>query len=126
MAEAVTTRSFRRRLAAHFATGEVLPVIASMAFGDGGHDADGKAVPPDSSRDTLYSETLRKDLETIVQEDEFSVTGVGRVSKEELVGRDISEAGLLDAEGNLLGIKTFARKIKDADEEYEVRIKLVF
>jgi len=126
MAEAVTTRSFRRRLAAHFATGESLPVIASMVFGDGGHDEAGMAIPPDSSRDTLYHETLRKDLTTIVQEDDYSVTGVGRVAKAELVGQDISEAGLLDAAGNLLGIKTFARKIKDADEEYEVRIKLVF
>ena len=42
----------------------------------------------------------------------------------ELVGETISEAGLVDAAGNLLAIKNFAPKIKENDEQYEIKVKL--
>lgn len=126
MAEAVTTYDFRKRLARHFYNGDSVPQMAQMAFGDGGHDSDGKPVSPDASKTSLNNELLRKDLASIYQEDDFSVTGSGRISKSELVDADISEAGLLDSDGNLLGFKNFAPKAKESDEEYEINIKLKF
>jgi len=126
MANAVTTYDFRKRLAKHFMDGTPLPKLKYMAFGDGGHNTDGEPIPPDASQTDLRHRLLKKELVEVFQEDEFSVTGRGRVAKGELVGVSISEAGLLDEEGNLLGFKNFAPKIKEADEEYEIEIQLKF
>ena len=126
MAEAVTTYDSRKRLARHFYDGTTLPQATQMAFGDGGHDANGDPLSPDASKTSLNNELLRKDLASIYQEDDFSTTGSGRIAESELVGADISEAGLLDADGNLLGFKNFAPKSKESDEQYEVNIKLKF
>ena len=126
MAEAVTTNDFRKRLAAHCYNGSSLPRVSQMAFGDGGHNADGSVVQPDPDQTALNNERLRSDLVRTYQEDLYSVTAVGRINKAELVDVSVSEAGLLDADGNLMGFRNFAPKIKEADEEYEISIKLKF
>ena len=126
MANAITTYDFRKRLARHFMDGTALPKLKYMAFGDGGHNTDGTPITPDPSQTSLKHELLRKELIEIFQEDEFSVTGKGKIAKDELVGVSVSEAGILDEDGNLLGFKNFAPKIKDADEEYEISIQLKF
>lgn len=126
MSEATTTNSFRQRLARHHYDGTVLPQVAQMAFGDGGHNPDDSPKTPNAAQTALVHEVLRKNLSAITQEDLYSVTGTGLVAEAELVGTHISEAGLLDASGNLLGFRNFAPKIKEADEEYEIKIKLKF
>jgi len=126
MSEATTTYNFRQRLARHFYDNSALPQVAMMAFGDGGHNADGTAKPPDAARTTLYHEMLRKPLAQVIQEDDYSVTGTGRLEKVELLGAHISEAALLDASGNMLGFRNFAPKIKESDETYEIAVKLKF
>ncbi|MDO5116011.1 MAG: phage tail protein [Synergistaceae bacterium] len=126
MAEGVTTNSFRKRIAAQMSGGAVCPKIAKMAFGDGGHNADGTAKAANAEQLALNHELLRKDLLTVQQEDGYSVTGTGRLLKTELVGQTISEAGLLDASGNLVGLKNFAMKIKEEDEWYDVSIRVDF
>jgi phage-related tail fiber protein len=97
-----------------------------MSFGDGGHNPDGSPKTPNAAQTALVHEVLRKNLSAITQEDLYSVTGTGIVAEAELVGTHISEAGLLDASGNLLGFRNFAPKIKEADETYEIKIKLKF
>lgn len=125
MAEATTTNSFRARLAKHMFDNTVLPPATQMAFGDGGHTGTTPKAA-DSSRNTLYHELLRKPLESIVQEDTLSLTGTGRIEAPELIGVAISEAALLDSAGNILGFRNFAPKIKEADETYDIKIKLKF
>lgn len=125
MAEAVTLKSHRRRLAAAMAGGAPVPKIAYMAFGDGGHNpADFTAKPPSDEQTKLNHEVVRKPLLAVAQEDLYSVTGRGLLEKNELIGIRISEAALIDAEGNLIGIKNFAPKVKESDERYEISIKL--
>lgn len=126
MAEAVTANAYRKRVAKHMADGSVLPPIAFIAFGDGGHNADLSPKAPNADASGLVRELLRKPLAAIVQEDLFSVTGVGSVEKPELNGARISEAALLDSAGNLVGLKNFAPKVKESDERYELSIKLRF
>lgn len=126
MAEATTTNHFRRRLAKRMFDESPLPKIGMMAFGDGGHNADGTPKAPSADRTALVNERIRKVLVSVAQEDQYSVTATGRLAKSDLVGVSVSEAGLLDTAGNLLGFRNFAPKIKEADEEYEVRIKLKF
>ena len=127
MAEAVLVDSFRERIAAHMAGGATLPAIGYMAFGDGGHNASTlEPIPPSSSATALNHEVLRKAISSITQEDTLSVTGVGTVETTELVGTALSECALLDTEGNVIGIKTFSPKVKEADERYQISIKLRF
>ncbi len=126
MAEAITVNAYRQRIAARMAGGASLAPIAYMAFGDGGHNPDMTPKPPSSSATSLNHEVLRKPLSSITQEDLYSVTGKGTVEANEIVGASISEAALIDSNGQLVGLKTFAPKYKESDERYEISIKLRF
>ena len=70
--------------------------------------------------------------EGIVKTGSFSIdqgVGVRAVSGEKTAfaySDDISEAALLDANGQICGLKTFAPKLKEGDERYEISIKLRF
>lgn len=126
MAEAIVVNIYRRHLAAHMAGGESIKPIAYMAFGDGGHNEDLTPKTPSLETTSLNHEILRKPLESVVQEDLYSVTGKGTIEINEVVGSAISEAALLDADGNLVGLKTFTPKFKENDERYEISIRLLF
>lgn len=126
MAEAITVKGYRKRLAAAMAGGAPLKKVKFMAFGDGGHNADLTAKAPSDEQEALNHEVLRKTLAAIAQEDLFSVTGRGALEANELIGLRISEAALLDEDGKLIGLKNFAPKIKESDERYEISIKLRF
>lgn len=125
MAEAITTNNFRQRIAKHMFDNTVLPQATQIAFGDGGHTGN-TPKPMDASRTLLVNERLRKPLATIIQEDLYSLTGTGRIEATELLGVSVSEAALLDSAGNMLGYKNFAPKVKEADEVYDIKIKLKF
>lgn len=43
-----------------------------------------------------------------------------------MIGARISEAALIDANGQLAGLKNFAPKLKESDERCEISIKLRF
>lgn len=124
MSEAITLNAYRRRLAAHNAGLMVMKPIAFMAFGDGGHNADMTAKAPDEEATALFHEVLRKPLAAVTQEDFYSVTGKGLVDGDELIGVAVSEAALVDADGNLCGIKTFAPKHKEDGEQYGINLTL--
>lgn len=127
MADAVTARSYRRRLAAAMAGGPAVRRVYYMAFGDGGHRAeDFSVIPPDPDQEGLNHEVLRKELASVVQDDLYSVTGRGVLEAHELVGIRLSEAALFDADGKIVGIKNFSPKFKESDERYEISIKLRF
>lgn len=126
MSDAVTSNAFRQRIAKHMANSSPLPPIAYMVFGSGGHDAQNKAKPANPDATGLTKQLLKKPLAVITQEDGFSVTGRGVIEENELVGAVISEAALLDADNQIIGIKTFAPKFKEGRERYEIEIKLRF
>ena len=121
-AEAVVLTGFRKKIAAHLAGKGTLKPIKYMAFGDGGHRPDGSVISPLESQTGLNNEVLRKELSFIKQEDELSVTGAGVIEKAECVGKALSEAALLDADGELVAVKNFAPKLKESDERYECMI----
>jgi len=128
MAEAVVVNAYRQRLAARMAGGAQIAAITHMAFGDGGHNADLTPKPPSATATALNHEipSLRKPISDITQEDLFSVTGKGVIESSDAVGAAISEVALIDANGKLVGLKTFAPKFKESDERYEISIKLRF
>jgi len=126
MSEATTCNAYRQRLAKNQYNGTAAPQAMYMAFGDGGHNVDGTPKTPNPAQTALQHELLRKALSSKVQEDTYSLTGTGIIAAAELVGAHISEAGLLDASGNLMGFRNFAPKIKESDEDYSIKIKLKF
>lgn len=126
MAEAITVNGYRQRLAAAMAGNATIKKIAFIAFGDGGHLPDLTAKEPSPEQTQLNHELLRKPVITLVQEDPFSCTAKGALEYDELVGYAVSEAALIDEDGNLVGVKNFAPKVKESDERYETSIKLRF
>lgn len=123
MSETVTANAYRRRIAKHMADNSPLPPFAYMAFGDGGHlpNLTPKSPNPDSAG--LAHELLRKPLSSIGQPTPYSVSCEGLINAGELTGFYVSEAALLDAEGQIVAIKNFAPKIIEADEMYQVFIE---
>lgn len=126
MAEAITVTAYRQRLAAQMTGGAPAKAIAAMAFGDGGHNTDLTPITPNPNVTSLNNELLRKPLAWIANEDALSATGRGVLETNELVGARISEAALLDEDGEIIGYKTFSPKLKESDERYEINIKLRF
>ena len=125
--DAVLTTYFRERIAAHMAGKATLAPLKYMAFGDGGHDPKTmEPLSPSENQTALNHEVLRKELNTITQEDTLSVTGTGEIKADELVGTFLSEAALVDADGKLIGLKFFAPKIKEGDEQYDIVVKVRF
>lgn len=126
MSEAVTLDVFRAKLAAAVAGAGPAPAVAQMAFGRGGHLPDGTAKPVPASRTALFDERLRKAIATIDQPTPTEVRVKGVLLEGELNGEAISEAALVDAAGQLIAMKTFAPKVKEADERIEITLTLRF
>ena len=125
--DAVLTTYFREQIAAHMAGKSTLAPLKYMAFGDGGHDPTTmEPLAPSENQTSLNHECLRKELTLIKQEDSLSVTGKGSIESSELVGTYLSEAALIDSNGNVIGVKNFAPKIKENDERYDIYVKVRF
>lgn len=124
--DGVMLTQFRRKIAAHMAGSGVLSPAKYVAFGDGGHNADGSVVSVSEQQTGLNHEVLRKELSAIKQEDLLSFTGKGAIEKEELVGVALSEAALIDSDGDCIAVKTFPPKVIGSDERYEIAIRVRF
>ena len=123
MSETVTSNAYRRRIAKHMADNSPLPPFGFMSFGDGGHNPDLTPKAPNPEAVALAHELLRKPLSSITQPTPYTVECEGRIDAGELTGAYVSEAALLDADGQIVAIKTFAPKIREADELYQVFIE---
>lgn len=126
MAEAIEVDAYRKRKAAHNAGAIVMAPIAYIAIGDGGHNPDNTAKSANSSATALNHEVLRKPLASIIQEDEFSSTGIGVIDADEIPGGVISEAALYDANNYLVCIKNFPAKYLEEGETYSISLKQRF
>lgn len=123
MAETITSNAYRARMARHMADNSALPPFALMAFGDGGHNPDLSPKAPSVDAVGLTHELLRKPLASVSQPTPYTVACEGRIEAGELTGAYVSEVALLDAVGQVVAIKTFAPKIREADELYQVFIE---
>jgi phage-related tail fiber protein len=115
-----TTKVGRAKFAAAHQTG-ILPRITHLAFGNGGHDADGNPIAVDDNRTTVPGqfETLRP--VSSVTANGMICTIVGRLDYDHEVGQIVSTCGLIDADGDLVAYKNFSPKAKDADTRFEVQ-----
>ena len=98
--------------------GEIdLPVIAGIAIGDGAAETDGNLILPSEEENCLKNELLRREYSKCEKVSETCFRYRMELKADELAGKKISEAALYDAEGDLLAIRVFAEKPKDADME---------
>ncbi len=98
-----------------------LPPIKSIALGDGGLDGDGNPIVPLEQDVGLKNELLRRDYDSSVRLSDTSFRY--RIDlKRELLGKEISEIALFDAEGDMLSIKTFLPKVVEEDMEISFEI----
>lgn len=94
-----------------------LPVIAGIAIGDGAAETDGNLILPSEEENCLKNELLRREYSRCEKVSETCFRYRMELKADELAGKKINEAALYDAEGDLLAIRVFAGKPKDADME---------
>lgn len=121
----VVTTAARRKLAQARAGEIALPKVLGMAFGDGG-DVSGEVISPVEGQEALGHELYRKPIDGYTFPTETTCRYECTLSESELVGEEISEVGLYDEDGDILCIKTFRRKGKDADVEQTYVLDDVF
>ena len=127
-ANSVTTVIGRKKLCKAHAGLISLPKISKMVWGDGGVGSDGELIIPTGEETDLYNRLLEKNIESVsfVNEDETTARYIGRLEKAELAGKYISELGLVDADGDLVVIRTFLPKGKDGDIKMAFDIDEIF
>lgn len=98
--------------------GEIaLPVVAGIAIGNGAIDEDGNLIPPSEGDPFLKNELLRREYSRCEEISDTCFRYRMELAADELAGTKINEAALYDAEGDLLAIRVFTGKPKDADME---------
>lgn len=107
----------RRKLCMAHAGDMELPAIVKMAWGDGGVDENGQPIVTTGNETNLYNQLLIKDIESheYVNDEKSTCRYSSILEANELTGKEISEIGLFDTEGDLIAYRTFTRKGKDAD-----------
>ncbi|RXI38732.1 hypothetical protein DP129_10965 [Clostridium tetani] len=117
MASDVITDKAKEKMVKARAGDITFPKITHMVFGDGAIEEDGKPIAPFSSDNSLKNELIKKAIDghtyPSINICRYSCT----LTKEDLVDKNINEIGLVDAEGDLICIKTFGNKYKDSDME---------
>lgn len=125
----VITTTAREKLVKARAGDITLPAITGMAFGDGGVNPDGSVITPAASQTELANELLRKPLDA--EDGHTYPSGMTcrykcTLSESELAGKEISEIGIYDADGDIVAIKNLVRKGKDDDIEMSFTIDDIF
>ena len=107
----------RKKLCKAHAGDITLPPITQIAWGDGGVTEDGVPKATTGNEISLYNELLKKNISGHMYpvEDETTCRYSGTLGKGELTGKEISEMGLYDSDGDLIAYRTFLRKGKDED-----------
>ena len=100
----VITKKARENLVKARAGAITLPKIIGMAFGEGGVNSSGTVIAPTAIDGYTFPNDTTCRYECTLAESE-------------LAGKEISEIGLYDTNGDIVCIKTFTRKGKDDDVE---------
>lgn len=111
----VITRTRRKKFALASSDAEhPLDPITHIAFGSGGVGGDGEPLPPSEEQTALNAELFRVPVDSITYPEETTVLYAVTIPADEHTGDAISEAALVDTNGDLAAIKNFYAKRKDA------------
>lgn len=110
--------SIARKKMAQARKGEIsLPTVAGIAIGDGAENEDGILTELTSEELSLKNELLRREYCRCEKVTDTCYRYRMELGEDELAGQKVNEAALYDADGDLLAIRVFAGKMKDADME---------
>lgn len=126
MAEAVITKIAKIKMLKARAGDKPLAKIVGMAFGSGGVGSGGEIIKPKSEQNALNNELLRKEIRNHAYIGDTACRYTCVLEANELAGKNISEIALYDSDGDIVAIKNFATKGKDADIEMTFNIDDVF
>lgn len=115
MAETSIITLARRKSLCQITSGAIdaLPEITKIYLGDGGVGEDGEPIPPSETDTALKNKIGEYEIGPIEYPVETTARYTITVPAVDLVGKKISEAALVDAEGTLCAIKTMYPKQKD-------------
>ena len=122
----VITKTARRKLVRARAGDMTLPAIVGMAFGDGGVDGNDDVIPPSEDQTALNHELIRKAASAHTYPEQTTCRYECTLTESELAGKYISEIGLYDRAGDIVGIKNFTKKGKDGDMEHTYWVDDIF
>lgn len=113
----VMTVIARKKLCEAHAGDRQLPKIKKIAWGDGGVNEAGAPKNTTGNEIGLYNELMKKDVEAYVyvSEGHTSCRYTATLEAGDLTGKEISEMGLFDEDGDMVAYRTFLRKGKDED-----------
>lgn len=111
------TNAYREKVAAAAASGGSLPAASEIAFGTG----TAGSSPDDTS---LESEVHRNSLESASASDTV-LSCTGTLTGEES-GEAISEVGIFDADGDLMGRRAFKPKQLESESSLEFTLDFQF
>lgn len=122
----VITVAGRKKICQARAGAITLPTIEGMAFGSGGVDSSGTVIAPSEAQTALTNELYRKKVDGYTFPEETAARYTCTLTASELAGKEISEIGLYDTDGDIVAIKTFSRKGKDDDMEQQYVLDDIF
>ena len=91
-----------------------LAPVTHIAFGSGGVDGDGEPLTPLETQTALNHELYRYPIDGVSYPEDTTARYACTIPKDEHTGDSISEAALVDSDGDLCAIKTMYAKRKDA------------
>lgn len=111
-----TTKIAKRKMSqARHETG-TLPIVKYIALGTGGCDANGNVRIPLEEDVSLRNEVVRKEYTSCETVSESGHLYQLKLETRELIGENISEMALVDADGDFIKICNFLPKGKDDAE----------
>lgn len=126
MTRSITTIVAREKMVKARAGVATLPAVTAIAVGSGGIDSNGEPLIPVETQTALGNELMRKNIETIVETSSTSYKYSITLGLSDLPDTNINELALIDAEGDILAIKNFQNKFKDADSEVTFSLEDTF
>ncbi len=95
-----------------------LAKITHVAFGDGGVGSDGAVIAPAGSQTALFHEVGRYEVGAVTYPVPTTARYTVTIPKTDLGGTNISEAALVDGDGDLCAIRNMLPKGKDEGVEF--------
>lgn len=115
MAETSVITKRRRISLCQITSGAIstLPPVTHIALGTGGVDENGEPLIPSDTQTALNNPVGQYEIEPVAYPDETTARYTVIVPEHDLIGEKISEAGLVDTDGNLCAVKNMYVKQKD-------------
>ena len=126
-ANTITTATQRAKFATAHATSGVLPIIAEIGFGTGGHDpGTGLPTQPTGLETAVGGEVVKKAITSVNTTVPTTAEVLGILDFAEGNGVSISAIGLYDSDGDLICLKHTEPSPKTEEKRMEITWKEQF